>query len=601
MKSQVKIINGNPTLLVDDKPIPAIAYTTYFQERNCYEEFVNAGYRIFFINVSFTKKPFNSNKTGFTSFRIGAFEDPSSPDYSELEDYVYEILRICPDAMIVPRIYVSMPSWWDDAHPDETVFTQKGGYKEMLFSDVFRRDGAEMLARIVKHIRSSDYARSIMGWQICGGQTQEWFHPDEFGCFCPNAEKYYREWMKKTYGVENAVLPAREEFFGDGETLCKSENAKRYYEFCNKSVAESIDYFAKRLKEETNYEQIVGTFYGYCMNTTNPLRGMYGLYDLLDSPHIDYLCAPSAYSRNRKLGIDWKDQFPTEAIKLHKKLPFIECDIRTYLTENMQSARPGEYPEDIYPMQISNTDSVWAGPPTPELSREALRKSLCHQITRGSAIWWFDMWGGWYSDPFLMDDLAMMKDLYSEDCPFTQTAIGAEVVFFADERAYENYTFGAPLATSIVASHIRMGSTGAPYDTHMVEDAAEVLPLYKAAIFGSPFPSKAGRKALELCREMGIPCLVASLEHPDFKTDEIRAFLKEAGVHVYIENNDVIYAGNGYLGIHAATAGKKTITLPSECSISPIFGSEICEDQASSITLDLEKYKTALFKISPKK
>lgn len=598
MKSRIEIINGNPTLIVDEKPTPAIAYTTYFQERNCYEEFINAGYRIFFINVSFTKKPFNSTKTGFTSFRIGAFEDPDAPDYSELEDYVYEILKICPDAMIVPRINVSMPAWWIEANPEETVLTPKGGYKEMLFSEVFRRDGAEMLSRIVRHIRSSDYAYSIMGWQICGGQTQEWFHPDEFGCFCPNAEKYYREWMKKAYGVENAVLPARDEFFGDGETLCKSENARRYYEFCNRSVAKSIDYFSRRLKEETNYEQIVGTFYGYCMNTTNPLRGMHGLYDLLGSPYVDYVCAPSAYSRNRMLGIDWKDQIPTEAIKLHNKLPFIECDIRTHLTQSMQSARPGEYPDDIYPMQISNVNSVWAGPPTRELSIEALRKSLCHQITRGSAIWWFDMWGGWYSDPLLMDDLAMMKELYEGDCPFTRTSLGAEAVYFADERAYENYNFGASLATSAVTSHIKMGSTGAPYDTHMVEDAAEVLPSYKAAIFGSPYPSDAGRRAIELCREMGIPHLVASEEHPVFSAAEIRAFLKEAGIHVYIENNDVIYAGNGYLGIHAASAGKKKIMLPCECRISPIFGCDIEEASASSIELELEKFGTALFRIS---
>lgn len=601
MKSQVKMINGNPTLLVDGKPYPAIAYTTYFQERNCYKEFIDAGYRIFFINVSFTTKPFNSTKTGFTSFRVGTYEDQNKPDYSELEDYVYEILKECPSAMIVPRIYVSMPTWWDDANPEETVLTPKGGYKEMLFSDAFRRDGAEMLARMVKHIRNSDYASSVMGWQICGGQTQEWFHPDEFGSLCENAEKYYREWVRKNYGTENAVLPAREEFFGDGEVLCKSENARRYYEFCNKSVAESIEYFAKRLKEETNYEQIVGTFYGYCMNTTNPLRGMYGLYSLLDSPYIDYLCAPSSYSKTRKLGIDWKDQFPAEAIKLHGKLPFIECDIRTYLTERMQNTRPGEYPDDIYPMQISNVNSVWAGPPTQRLSIEALRKSLCHQITRGSAIWWFDMWGGWYSDPVLMKDLEMMRELYTDDCPFTETDIRAEAVYFADERAYENYTFGAPASTSVVASHVNIGSTGAPYDTHMVEDAEKVLPLYKAAVFGSPHPSKAGIKAIELCRSMGIPCLTATEEHPVFTPSEIRDFLRESGVHIYTENNDVIYAGNGYIGIHAAAAGTKKVALPCECSVLPIFGGASFELNRADITLTLDKYETALFKISEKK
>lgn len=597
MKSQVKVVNGNPTLFVDDKPVPAIAYTTYFPERNCYEEFIDAGYRIFFINVSFTKKPFNSARTGFTSFNIGAFEDPDAPDYSELEDYVYEILRKCPDAMIVPRIYVGMPSWWTDSHPEETVMTPKGGYKELPFSEAYRKDGAELLSRIVRQILASPYASSVMGWQICGGQTQEWFAPDHFGSLCPASEKYFRKWVKDTYGDDGAVLPTREELIGNGNIVCECENSRRYREFCNVGVTTTMNCFARRLKEETNFGQVVGTFYGYCMDFVSPLSASHGLRFLLDSPYFDYICAPSSYAKTRRLGIDWKDQFPVDAIRHHGKLPFVELDIRTYLTTSIQEARPGRYPEDI--MKPSTTGAtLWQGPPTPELSREALRKSFCHQIARGSAIWWFDMWGGWYSDPLLMADLEKMKQIYAEDCPFAPSTLGAEVVFFADERAYENFADRTPTARSLLLTHLEMGEIGAPYDIHMVEDAADVLPKYKAAIFASPVPSETGKRAIELCRERNIPCIVATLEHPVFKADEIRAFIRESGVHIYSESRDVIYAGNGYLGIHTATAGTKVITLPCECDISAIFGSELQESSVSRITLELDQYETALFRIS---
>ena len=600
MKSCIKIKNGNPTLYVDGAPVPAIAYTTYFQERNRYEDFINAGYRIFFVNVSLTNKPFNSARTGFTSFNVGAFEDPDNPDYSELETYVYQILEKCPDAMIVPRIYVGMPSWWCDAHPEETVLTPKGGNKEMLFSEGYRRDGAELLARMVRHIRKAPYAPSVMGWQICGGQTQEWFHPDHFGSLCPAAEKYFRAWVKEKYGEDNAVLPTREELKGDGvKVVCEDENAKRYYEFCNDGVAKTMNHFAKRLKEETNFEQVVGTFYGYCMDFVCPLSGSQGLRFLLDSPYFDYFCAPSSYKKTRRLGIDWKDQFPVDAIKHHGKLPFVECDIRTYLTTSIQDARPGRYPEDIYAQKSTEgAPTLWEGPPTPELSREALRKSFCHQIARGSAIWWFDMWGGWYNDPLLMADLENMKKIYTENCPFKPSVLSSEVVFFADERAYEHFHAGIPESGSFARSHIEMGRIGAPYDVQMVEDACDVLPKYKAAIFASPLPSEAGKKAVELCRRLNIPFLQADLEHCVLKYDEIRAFLERAGVHTYVEGKDVIYAGNGYVGIHAATEGEKTIKLPSRFKGTPVFGSDLSACTTDCITLHLEQYETALFAVS---
>lgn len=79
-----------PMLEIDGESMAAMAYTTYFEERSCYEDFIEAGYRLFFVNVSFTGVPINS---------------------------------------------------------------------------------------------------VVSGWQLCGGQTQEWFHHDLFGSLCPSANR----------------------------------------------------------------------------------------------------------------------------------------------------------------------------------------------------------------------------------------------------------------------------------------------------------------------------------------------------------------------------------------------------------------------------
>ena len=55
LRSEIRIHNGNPALFIEDSHTPAMAYTTYFEERSCCKDFADAGYRIFFVNAYFTK------------------------------------------------------------------------------------------------------------------------------------------------------------------------------------------------------------------------------------------------------------------------------------------------------------------------------------------------------------------------------------------------------------------------------------------------------------------------------------------------------------------------------------------------------------------
>ena len=598
LKSKIKIENGNPCLYINDKPTTAMAYTTYFPERNCYRDFIAAGYRIFFVNVSFTVSPINSYETGFTPFRIGVFEDYENPDYSEFEKYVYEIIRVCPDAIIFPRIYVSMPRWWVESHPDEVTLTPKGGYREALFSEKFRKDGAELLVRLIDHIKGSDYADRVGGWQICGGLTQEWFHHDYNGSLGKAAERAYRKWSKETFGEDEAILPKTEDFLYNGQSYNECSNARRYTFFCNLGVAETIDHFAQTVKKETNYEQIVGVFYGYSFESNHTvLFGSHALRRLLNSTNLDFFSSPNAYTQNRAFGIDWADMIPVNSVKHHGKLAFIECDIRTYLTTSIQEARPGEYPDDIYRMK--NGASVWAGPPTAELSREALRKCFAHQITKASAIWWFDMWGGWYQDPLLMEEIVRLKKIYDEEPIRKDKPLSPDVVFFADESGYANLYSQSPHLKGITKTRTAMGNTGVPYDSFMVEDADSILENYKAAVFVMPIPSETGKRAMELCEKMGIPYLTATADRYELTVDELREFYKANGIHFYTEEKDVVYVGNGYIGLHSAVGGTKRLHLPHTANVSSIFGAEFSTQNTDLIEFELKENATALFAISP--
>lgn len=597
LKSEIKLNGGVPTLFIDGEPTSAMAYTTYFEERSCCADFAAAGYKIFFVNASFTTLPINSAVTGFSPFRVGVFENMENPDYSEFEREVYRTLAACPDAVIFPRINVSMPKWWIEAHPEDTVITAKGGYREALFSEKFRKDGAELLRRFAEHVKASDYAHRVGGWQICGGQTQEWFHHDLAGSLSKAAEAPFRDWVTKNYGKECAELPSPEDFIYARDAENKNENARRYSLFCNEEVARSIDHFAKVLKDATNREQVVGTFYGYSFEANNTvLFGSHALRCIIDSENIDFFSSPNAYTSNRAFGIDWSDMMPVDSVKLHGKLAFIECDIRTHLTCAIQTVRPGEYPDNIY--KTKDGKSVWAGPPTRELSVSALRKSFAHQLARGSAIWWFDMWGGWYDDAMLLSELAEMKKIYDADLASNKRGAYAEIAFFADERGYANMFSKSPQLQGIRDTRTAMGNIGAPYDTFMVEDAEKILKGYKAAVFAFPIPSECGKRAMALCDELGIPYISATPEHPALATEELREFIFASGVHTYIDTAEVIYVGNGYLGLHSTNAGRKSIKLPTAAKVTAIFGADFAEQTTDTIEFELGENETALFRLN---
>ena len=221
LKSHVEFKNGNPLISVNGELHYPLAYTTYFEECGEFSDFVKSNYRMFFVNVSFTDLPIN-NVTGFSPFRTGVFEG-DVPDYSEFDGIVRGILKECPDAMIFPRINIAMPRKWLEVNPYETVET-KSGKRESLYSDLYLRDGAELLKKLVLHIRSSDYAHRIAGYQVCGGTTQEWMRHDLMGSFSEMGIKKFRQWMEERYekiGINISSLPCNKRFIWRPEPMSR--------------------------------------------------------------------------------------------------------------------------------------------------------------------------------------------------------------------------------------------------------------------------------------------------------------------------------------------------------------------------------------------
>lgn len=592
LKSSIEFINGKPFVSVNGELHYPLAYTSYFEECAEYYDFIQKGYRMFFVNVSFTDLPIN-NITGFSPFNTGVFEE-DKPDYSEFDERVEGILSACPDAFIFPRINIAMPRKWIADNREECVETPSG-MRESLYSDKFLRDGGELLVTLVSHIRNADYSDRIAGYQLCGGTTQEWFHHDLLGSFSEKGLQKFRKWMYERYNVTE-IPDFTKEDFGKAEIF---ETEKCFGEFSCEMAAKTAEHFSRILKEYIGSEQITGVFYGYNVFLNDVLWGHHGLRHIIDSPYIDFFSSPCGYDDGRRLGIDWSDMLPTASLKVHNKLYFVECDIRTFLTKRMQDSRPGRYPDDIYLQTDSNGNkTVWSGPEDLTLSVSAIRKAFAHQLTNGSGVWWFDMWGGWYRDNNIMCELEKMKDIAELSKKKASYAYPSfETVMFIDEAAYFNNPRGSQFCHSVNIIRNEMGKLGIPFDICMVEDAEMVINKYKAAIFTAPLPTENSIKATELCEKLNIPYLCASTEKSYYNRKELYEFLVSSDVHCYNSDGNVIYCGNGYIGIHAVDEGNVRISLPKRFNVRPLFCDRFLECETDVIDIEINKYETYLFEL----
>jgi len=589
-ESRIDSKSGRPLLYIDGKREPACAYITYLDERSRYTDFIKEGYSLFSACASFSGLPLNAS-TGITPL-YGIFDQKGKPDFSRFDESIKSIADACPHARIFPRVRISMPQWWVDEHPDQCCHTPDGKMREALFSDEFKNQGCLMLEEFISHIQASDYKDNIIGYQIAGGQTEEWFHFDLNGSISPCAQNIFNEYLSENYPdicLEKAEIPKPD----DIENLTgyiEDELLRRYLEFSDISIAKTVECFARKIKELTGYRQVVGAFFGYVADVFKPLHGAGGLGMLLNSPCVDFFCSPNQYAFQRALGRDWTEYLPGESVKLHGKLYFLENDIRTCLTKFPNECRPGLDPKGIY------TSAVWKGPDSIERSVWAVRKAFARQITHSNGLWWFDMWGGWYACEPLMNEMRISRELMAEityrDTP--QTHCQAALIIdetYPHRVGYSDPSFG--LRTVFLNA---LGNTGIPYDILLLEDYKH-LKGYKAVIlpYSEKYDSPSMIRLKEFCQANNIAILQGSDRDIDLTSDELRARLTKLGVHCYIESGDVIYSGSGYLAIHALTKGQKTVILPRTAQITPLdkSGSSFFGDR---IDISMKTYETQIFR-----
>ncbi len=571
---------GVPTLFVNGEPQPGLAYMTYLPERADYANMAAMGCRLYSVCIFFAARPVNAREQCLP-FSTGIFDKKGEPDFSAADEVLAQLLEACPDALIFPRVNVTLPRWWDEEHPEECNDAGVNGKppRPCPAGECWQRDTADFLEAYIRHAEAGPYADHILGYQIAGGQTEEWMACDMNGNQSP------------------ALRTAFEKAHPDGnQTACRL--------FSSEVTVEAIVHLARRAKAVLNSRKVIGAFYGYTFEAPSWQFAHCAVSRLLREDCVDFLCSPLSYHQLRAPGIDWACMTVLDSVRLHGKLYFAEADVRTCQTLSLAESRPGICKPTDY------AGGIWAGPQDPWLCRQLLRNVFCRALCHGTALWWFDMWGGWYDHPELRAELASFfapaRLAMADPC----RASTAQLAVFADEQApaESDAPMGqAPGCAVMAESRIPLGACGAPYDVYELADFDAVArmknrdgtPKYRAAVFLIHTPTAAMHAAIAAWQTGQRPLLQVTADAP-LTADTAGALCRSAGIHTYAAPGDVIYTNTGWISIHAATAGEKVLLLPQLCRVTPV----LCDKDAPAesfvadrISLSLRQYETRLFRL----
>lgn len=627
----VREAGGSIGLFIDDRQVPPFAYMSYLGESRNFREMADSGLEIFCLLAYLGDRGINSS-SGIKPFRPSFWKGMEEYDFSVIRDEFDELVRVKKDAKAIIRVHLDPPVWWEQQNSPELCRLPSGeSYRVSFSSKKWRQDAGDALLALLDWIRASDYNRNLIGIHVAGGGTEEWFfhYKDDFYDESTARKADFRNWLRVRYHEDTAALrkawndpgvsfetalPADISGTTKGSTIRRKDDNRRLddtFDYHGGLMAGHIAYFSRLVKEASQGRLLTGAFYGYHLFVHDPRRGHGSLAQLLRCPDLDYLSSPNDY--RRETGVDWLPMAAIRSVQLHGKLWLAENDTRTSLTTLLREKAPHIVPEgDWY------DKGVWIGPEDLFTSQELIWKNAGRMLAYGYGGWWFDMWGGWFSDEGIRSAFRTTNRLYQEyaiDRDRRQNHVyRPEVAVVVDEKLqFYDDTYGGITGT-LLSNRYPLGQAGTSFDVYLRSDLdALKKERYKLIWYlGIRDLSADEQQTVQsLMEQPGYSVVTDHLGSSLYKNtqlinrlndrvrwtpEQLREIFQNAGVHIFSAANDVVYAGQGWLMVHLAEAGTREIALPSEWTLRNVKDSTATPFTGKRLLIDGKKGETFLYK-----
>jgi len=512
--AKVADYKGKPTIFVNEMPMSPHFYalTHVYGGRWSWEERPSRNLK-------------NFCEVGIKLFQVDLyFEDiwykgSTDLDISKAQKQVRGVLDACPHGLVVIRLHVNAPFWWNEENREECTeyadgaidkrrygapFNNEDGdidrpLRASLASMKWRKESGEKVIEFCQKLSKTAEGASVIGLHIAGGIYGEWHYWGFIG-HEPDTGKamtsYFRNWLRNKYKTDeklqiawrskqftlaNASVPDTTErnFTGDGifRNPAQEQRVIDYFMAQQEVVAEDIEYFCRLAKENWGRPLIIGVFYGYFHMTFSrqAIGGHILVERILNSPYIDYLSAPQTYwESSRKLGGSGNSRGIIESTLLHGKLWLDELD-NGYLQDNkaLDPVRSAELGDVVY--------------------ASMLRRSTLLPLMRGIGLWYYDFGpqrsSGWWDSPLYLANIKTEKEFFDKQLHQPYQSVADVLYVYDQENFYYIKNKWTPISSAIldkgVEEALRAGVAG---DHIYLFDLQKVnLKQYKAIVFVNCF------------------------------------------------------------------------------------------------------------------
>ncbi|MEN6408036.1 MAG: LamG-like jellyroll fold domain-containing protein [Thermoguttaceae bacterium] len=490
---------GVPALWINDRPVAPIAMIPggHFPRDVC-RDFAAAGVHVYsqilwtwngIVRESKAKTPEEC-----TDWWLG----PGKYAFERVDRQVQAMIAADPQAYIFLRLKLEPPAWWVRENPEELSQYEDGrrAPQYSMASEKWEATYERMLRDLIAHIEASSYAGHLIGYQPAGGQSSEWYW---YGChkglidYSPAACKRFGKWLKERYAGDVAALrKAWNDQQVDFDTARPPSNKARqatehllfrdsskvgavldYQRFLTAMTVHHIIKSCRICKEASGGRKIAGVFYGYSFPYASTATGLWnlgflGLQEVLDSPYVDFLCAPTNYSYRRGGEPGNFMSVYTDSYQLHQKLYWDEVDTRTCYYRDFSRCNVRTVPETLAVHQ----------------------RALGYGLTKGTALWWFTLMGDHtFHDDAIMEDIARNQRASVASLAVDKSHV-REIAVLVDEPSFLYMRMGLqPLMEPLTRDmHSQLATMGAPFDMYVLSDIADArMPDYKLYVFLNPF------------------------------------------------------------------------------------------------------------------
>ena len=524
MKAKVVRHNGVLKIDIDGKIYNPYSFKSFRPNEKNISEFYNAGIRIFSVLTTGITSALGVPYSLYGESWVGENEY----DFSGLDRQMDMFIKNAPDAYFAPMIQLDTREWYLNSHPEvPNSFTH---LSQIAHDECWKRAAADYLKAAILHIEEK-YHDKVYGYFLLCGTTTEWLSHKDLEMSHPIKEQGYKNWC----GDENAKLPSAVRLNADGDVFLSEseEDVYKARKFHAETIADLILYFTKEAQSVIKHNKLLGLYYGYLLELGGERLyndGSLGYEKVFFSDDIDMISSPSSYAYRAQ-----KDpsafMLTSKTLDAHNKLYFLEFDHITHSAPDEIHENYDEASENALIVKIPGADSKCKNETE---SLNLLYRDFLLCTANMTALWWFDMFDGWFRSEKMMSAIEKMIQIGTKLSESDTKSVAEVAVFFEGEAMYR-VRKSSKLA-SIALSDMRrtLAECGAAFDMYSISDLRlESMDKYKVYIFANQYDITDENKRLieEKCKRAGKT--VIWLYAPDYAKDKnVESIFKMTGIEV---------------------------------------------------------------------